>query len=249
MDDKIRILFFAANPFDSSKLRLGEEAREIDNKIRSADFRDSFTLIPQLAVRAADLQGALLRHKPHIVHFSGHGNRTRGIVLENDRRKPVTVRKEVFGSLLRILNDQIRVVVLNSCYSKQQFASITDVIDYTVVMDEEIHDKSSIVFSAAFYRALAYGRTIKESFDLGVNEIGLLGVPGYNTPQVLIRSGVNPLLDSLITPKSETSSNSADMHRAKTIGATGTGNVAIGGSADGATIITGDIDARFGGKQ
>jgi hypothetical protein len=39
---KIRILFLAANPRDTSPLRLGEEVRTIQERLRSAEYRDRF---------------------------------------------------------------------------------------------------------------------------------------------------------------------------------------------------------------
>ena len=249
MDDKIRILFLAANPADITRLRLDEEAREIDKKIRSADYRDNFELIPQLAVRPSDLQEALMRRKPHIVHFSGHGNRTEGILLQDDQGNATPLRKEVLGNLFKILRDNIRVVVLNACYSKLQSRSITETIDYTVVMKKPVYDESAIAFAGAFYRALAFGRTVKEAFDLGVNEIMLLGAPGPKTPELVIRGGVNVQGDAISPAQSGGSSESGasservDSSGGRTTSATGSGNVAIGGNAEGSTIVTGGVNS------
>jgi hypothetical protein len=44
--EKIRILFLAANPKDTTQLRLDEEIREIQAKIRAAEFRDSSNSSP-----------------------------------------------------------------------------------------------------------------------------------------------------------------------------------------------------------
>src|SRR5687768_14148363 len=72
----ITILFLAANPSDGTRLRLDEESRAIDQALRQAEYRDRFEIRQHWAVRIADLQGHLLRHQPHIVHFSGHGSKT-----------------------------------------------------------------------------------------------------------------------------------------------------------------------------
>jgi hypothetical protein len=40
MDNKIKILFLAANPKRSKRLQLDEELRSITQKIRSAEYRD-----------------------------------------------------------------------------------------------------------------------------------------------------------------------------------------------------------------
>jgi hypothetical protein len=46
--------FLAATPKDSSKLRLDQEIREIQDRIRAAEFRDSFELLSRWAVRPLD---------------------------------------------------------------------------------------------------------------------------------------------------------------------------------------------------
>ncbi len=89
--DKLAILFLAANPQDTSRLRLDEEIRTIQERIRASKHAATIQLIPELAVRRADLSDALLRHKPHIVHFSGHGTSSGQLYLEDERglKQPV----------------------------------------------------------------------------------------------------------------------------------------------------------------
>jgi hypothetical protein len=70
--EKIRVLFLAASP-GVAPLSLDEEHRQIMDKIRAADYRDSIEVVSRWAVRRDDLQQALLETKPHVLHFSGHG--------------------------------------------------------------------------------------------------------------------------------------------------------------------------------
>ncbi|HRI71582.1 MAG TPA: hypothetical protein PK156_45430, partial [Polyangium sp.] len=69
----LHLVLLAANPLDQTRLRLGAEAREIHNALETTMGADAFRLDQSFAVRPRDLQGLLLRHKPQIVHFSGHG--------------------------------------------------------------------------------------------------------------------------------------------------------------------------------
>lgn len=64
-----RILILAANPLDSSRLRLDEELREIEAVLSRAKQRDRFDIRPQYATRPSDIQQALLDYNPQIVHF------------------------------------------------------------------------------------------------------------------------------------------------------------------------------------
>lgn len=60
-----RILILAANPLDSSRLRLGQELREIEAVLNRATQRDRFEIRPQYATHPSDIQrahGLILRH-------------------------------------------------------------------------------------------------------------------------------------------------------------------------------------------
>jgi hypothetical protein len=181
----IKILFLAANPLDTPPLRLDEEMRTIDTKIRQAEFRDLFQIEQHWAVRVPDLQGLILRHKPNIVHFSGHGSVRSEIVLKDDagRSRPVSV--EALSRLFSLLAGNIRCVVLNGCYTQAQAQAIAEHIDCVIGMSKAIGDSAAIVFAGSFYQALGYGRSIKTAFELARNEIDLGSLREEDTPRLL----------------------------------------------------------------
>lgn len=71
--EKQTILFLAANPKNSTPLDLTREVKEIEAGLERSQKRDKFQLEQVWAVTPADVQRAMLDHKPQIVHFSGHG--------------------------------------------------------------------------------------------------------------------------------------------------------------------------------
>ncbi|RLC82101.1 MAG: hypothetical protein DRJ03_19460 [Chloroflexi bacterium] len=181
----VTILFLAANPVDTISLRLDEELRAIDRKLRQSEFRDIFELEQQWAVRVSDLQEFLLRHKPHIVHFSGHGSQSSEIVFQDDSGygRPVSVR--ALSSLFSTLKDNIRCVVLNACYSENQAQVIAQHIECVVGMSRAITDPAAISFASSFYQALGFGRSIKTAFELGCGQIDIEGLSEQDTPKLL----------------------------------------------------------------
>ena len=189
-NQKVRILFLAANPRDTAPLRLGEEIRLIEERLRSADFRDRFELEQHHALRQTDLAQYLLRYRPHIVHFSGHGSTQGEIVLEDNQGSSRVVPAEALRTLFATLKDDIRCVVLNACWSESQARAIAQEIDCVVGMSRAVGDADAIHFGGGFYRGLAYGRDVQTAFNLGTNEIDLSGLPGSATPQLLTRSGI-----------------------------------------------------------
>lgn len=181
----IRILFLAANPTDTTHLRLDEEIRSIDLALRRTEFRDRFEIKQHWAVRVLDIQDCLLRHKPDIVHFSGHGGVPREIILEDNagNQHPVSVR--ALSQLFSALRNNIRCVVLNACYSEDQARAIAEHVDCVIGMSKAIGDRAAISFSTAFYQALGYGKDVKTAFDLGCIQIDLQKLGEQDVPKLL----------------------------------------------------------------
>ncbi|MFB3895359.1 MAG: CHAT domain-containing protein [bacterium] len=199
--NKCKILFLAANPENTTKLALDEECREIEQKIRASEYRDSLELITKWAVRPDDLLQYLNQHQPHIVHFSGHGSPYEEIILLDSNRNPKPVSKEALKQLFTTLKDNIRVVVLNACFSRPQAEAITEVIDCAIGMNKAIGDRAAITFAASFYQALGFGRSVKKAFDQGITALMLEGISEENTPELLVRSGIDANSVILIQPE------------------------------------------------
>ena len=185
-----RILILAANPHDTAPLRIGHELRAIDENLQRGDYRDQFKLLHHNAVHVQDLQPLLLRHRPQIVHFSGHSTSESKIQLEGNNGYAQAVPKEALSKLFKILKGNIRLVVLNSCYSEAQASAIADHIDCVVGMTNKIDDKSSINFAGAFYQALSFGLSVDEAFALGETQLDLQSLDSGDAP-ILISRRVN----------------------------------------------------------
>jgi hypothetical protein len=60
-----------------------------------------------------------------IVHFSGHGCRTEEeIILLDQNGLPKPVSKGALAQLFRTLRDNVRVVLLNACWTRPQAEAI-----------------------------------------------------------------------------------------------------------------------------
>jgi NB-ARC domain/CHAT domain len=185
MINKIKVLLLATNQLELAYVRLGDELREIENKVPLGSFGHSFEFISKPAVRASDLSLVLLKHEPHIVHFTGHGKPEQEIIFEDEAGniKPVGV-DELIG-ILRTLKDNLRMVFFNVCYSKPFAEAVIQEIDYAIGMNGPIEDEAAITFATVFYQTLAFGRTVKEAFEVAKN------LARTAAPALLIRSSVN----------------------------------------------------------
>jgi hypothetical protein len=179
------ILILAANPKNTSRLRLDEEVREIDIGLKMAQMRDEFTLKQVWAVRRSDFRRAMLDISPNIVHFCGHGSGEEGIAFEDDNGRTKLISTEALAGFFELFADKVECVVLNACYSEVQAKEIAKHISHVIGMSKGIEDTAAIEFAVAFYDALGAGKNIDFAYKLACNAVQLTGMP-ENLMPVLI---------------------------------------------------------------
>jgi hypothetical protein len=203
---KVRVLFLVSNPSEEDRLAVDEESRLIAAKIRSTEHRDAIELITAWAVRPDDLQQLLLQHRPHVVHFSGHGMRDAPIgddpagarpaqrdmrvaprataehlMLTGEGGRVQLLSKAVLVHLFRVLRGEVHLVLLSACHTEPIAEALVEVIPSAIGMCGSISDPAAIAFATAFYQALGYRRSIREAFDLGRNALMNLPMPEDHT--------------------------------------------------------------------
>ncbi|MFN6568518.1 CHAT domain-containing protein [Dendronalium sp. ChiSLP03b] len=205
-----RILILAANPKPTNRLRLDEEVRDIQEGLLRSQGRDKFELRYYLAVRPRDIRSAILDFRPNIIHFSGHGQETKGLCFEDETGHLQFVTGEALAGLFENFAKQVECVLLNACYSQVQANAIVQHINYVIGMNDKIEDKAALEFAVGFYDALtAYnpqydeGTPVEFAFRIARNAIMLAGVSGESVPVLIPKS--NPTkLDAKISIESVT---------------------------------------------
>lgn len=195
---KIKALFLAANPRSTNRLAIDEEMRAIEQKLRAAEYRDALVFQSAWAVRPDDLLQLLNQQQPDIVHFSGHGS-SKGLSLAGDVGQDRLVTTRALKALFTTLKDNIRLILLNACYSREQAQTLIEIIDCVIGMKESIGDDAAIAFASSFYRAIGFGRSIREAFDQGVTSLLLEGIAEEDIPELLVKEGVNPNQINLVS--------------------------------------------------
>ncbi|MEM9149488.1 MAG: AAA-like domain-containing protein, partial [Cyanobacteria bacterium P01_F01_bin.3] len=215
---KRKIVVLAANPLDTSRLRLGKEVAEIQEELQRANLRDEFEFVSHWAVRPADIQRVLLDTNPHIVHFAGHGGDQAGLIFENESGQHQFVSTEALSQLFQLFANQIECVVLNACYSDTQAAAIYQHIDYVVGMEQAIGGNTAIKFATGFYGALGAGRSYDDAYRFGCSAIALENIPEEQTPILHKKPAVVEPQQVFISYRSEEPdlSLAGDLHKALT---------------------------------
>lgn len=183
-DSQIRILFLTTEPTDMARLRLGQELRDIKQKLQQSPHRERFQLESGLSARPGDVSQELLNFQPHIVHFSGHGAITGELCFENELGQSQPVSPQTLAALFELVADQVQCVILNACYSVTQVEAIAKHIPYVIGMNTAIGDQAAIAFSVGFYKAIGANYSAPEAFKFGLVEIQLQNIPEQLTPVI-----------------------------------------------------------------
>jgi len=191
MTEKIRTLVLSANPWNTSRILVDEEAREIFERLQEGPCRERFELLIYPATRPGDLQRLLLRYRPHIVHFSGHGTRSHRIIFAGMHGRGKPVDQHGLANVFALYNSHVRLVLLNACLTRPQARSIAEVVNYSIGASRAIGDRVCVTFAGAFYRALGFGWSVRKAFESAKAELALTKTPRARGIELFVRSGLS----------------------------------------------------------
>lgn len=206
-DSRKVILFLASNPSETSKLQLEKEFTRIFNGIQEGS--KDLKLVAEWAVTPGHLQQAILKHRPNIIHFAGHGvsekqgsgsdrdivfegGNSSGILLQDANGKPQLVRTNALANLFETMKEldglDIEVVILNACHQDEQAKAISQHVQYVIGTNDAIDDNAAIEFSTGFYRGLSdrHG-DVDFAFRLARNSIMLQGLEDSMAPVMYLK--------------------------------------------------------------
>lgn len=211
-EENIVVLFLASNPSDTAKMELEKEFARVSRIMQDCNY--AVKLVSEWALTTDSLQSAILKHKPRIIHFSGHGlgstttqldsthpikSETRGLSLRNEDQggiilqdangKSHLVKGQALEQMFAIFSRYfpIDAVILNACYSEEQAKGISKYVKFVIGMNKAIEDQSALEFSNGFYMSMAMQYDIQLSFELAKNKIHLAGLPGHDIPVIFMR--------------------------------------------------------------
>jgi len=191
LPQKIKVLFLASSPIDQDKLRLDEEIHNISEMIRKSEHRDSVELVSAWAVRPLDILQELNIHEPAIVHFSGHGSSNDELVLQDNNGKTKLILKEAIVQAMATTTSGIRLVFLNACYTYQTAQSICEHVEAAIGMNDSIDDEAARIFSAQFYSAIGFGKSVNNAFEQAKAALMLEGIREENIPVLFLKDGID----------------------------------------------------------
>lgn len=157
--ERIKILFLA-----SGTLNTGLESRFKGTIKRWADEGRFEEVKDEHGVDEDSFKAYILKIKPHILHYGGHGQKE-GIILEKG-----VISSDTLIVHLKIVKN-VQCVILNACNSFEIAKTIAEVVPYVVATQAKVDDNAAVAFTNGFYRGIATECTIEDAFILGLDEV------------------------------------------------------------------------------
>ncbi|MES9943219.1 MAG: CHAT domain-containing protein [Candidatus Thiodiazotropha sp. 6PLUC2] len=211
VEPPLRMLMVIAAPADRPELAIGEELAHLDRALEELSATGVLTTLRLEHITLETLDNALLKHRPHVLHFIGHGDFVDDegvLVLESDRHPGTaeTIAGRQLAVLLRNYRDCLRLVFLNSCMgatasNRDPFGGVAQSlirrgIPAVIAMQFPIPDEAAIALSRHFYRYLAAGQPVDAALSSARAFLYARGYPvEWGAPALHMRTPDGRLFD------------------------------------------------------
>ncbi|MBG6219092.1 hypothetical protein IWX75_003583 [Arthrobacter sp. CAN_A6] len=199
--EKLRVLILGAS--SEGDLRVTREQKRIRAAVESALHRDQIELDVRPAATTEDLLDGVTKFRPHVVHFSGHGDDDL-IVFEDEEDAPhkgVVVTARAFANAVQATDTPPQLVLLNSCNSASQIDElVSTVTPFAIGMADSIDDVDAINYAARFYASIANGQSIDAAHRAGRSALELAGLDGATLPTLAAADDADATIAILVQP-------------------------------------------------
>lgn len=211
--EKLRVLYLTASP-DATEteridpdgtvvpegvwLRVDREVRSVRQAIRGSKFRDLIEIQHMPAATPQDILDGLNDHRPHIVHFSGHGG-SQALYLESDHPDADEGVDLAFGLLAQALaatSTPPRLIVSNACETLDGAEELLNAAPVVIAMSESILDDAASVFARQFYAAVASAQSVGAAIKQARVAMGMASLGQQDVPEHICRDNVD--IDALV---------------------------------------------------
>ncbi len=171
--DYLTILYISANYDESQVLWTNKEFMAIKDTIEKSPYKKHIHLEPALALERHKIRELILKNRPQIVHFAGHGELDKGPLLQDDKyQKFLDLLSETI-SILGEFKDIIKLIIFNTCNSFKIAEGVAEFIECVIGTNKDINDKAAIGFSKGFYKIFGINESVENAFKNGLDKYAL----------------------------------------------------------------------------
>ncbi len=159
----IKIMLAGANPTSLNPIKVAEEFLEIESLLlNNNEYKGLFEIQVCLEATASAMIQALIKFKPDIFHFSGHGlahpdGPLRDLILTKQSKEPYRLGEDNWARLFESLRSPLKAIILNACYSNTIGQRLKQYSDAVISTKYPIEDPLAIELSKTFYLRYADG--------------------------------------------------------------------------------------------
>ena len=183
---KTRVLILAAMPDNEGRIRPDKEVAELRERMASMPSQKrplEFDHI--LATRLDQIQQELVRQRPTILHFSGHG--APGVLtFEKRDGQAEDLRADLLARVLKSYRD-IECLVLHACHTEDVAQACLPHVHCVVGSTDNVDDEAAPLFSYLFYQSVAAGMDYRQAFEMGQTEVAFHSDAAADAYKFLIR--------------------------------------------------------------
>lgn len=190
--ERLRILYVTAT--SEGDLRVEKEMRRVNQGVERATQRHLVEIKHLPAATPSDLLSGMSGFRPHVLHFSGHADRT-SLVFDTDgydANDGHSVDAALFARAVGAFDHPPLLVVLNACESAAHLAGLLAVVPMAIGMSDEIGDPDAMSFAARFYASIADGQSVGSAFRAATVQMELDGMTDADLPVLASQDGVDP---------------------------------------------------------
>lgn len=165
--ERLRVLYLTSSPDPTSPLRVDAEVNNVLKELRGAKYRELIEVHHRPAAGPEDLINGINDHRPHVIHFSGHGGYG-GLSFDDanmDVPEEQLVDYEILAKLLRATAQPPKLVVLNACHSLAGSDYLLASVPVLVAMSAAVGDLAAGLFATRFYAAIAAAQSVGHAVE------------------------------------------------------------------------------------
>ncbi|MDC8004745.1 CHAT domain-containing protein [Aureisphaera galaxeae] len=190
----MRILFIGINPKDTRQLRLQEEINIIKDVLDAQPIKNKYKLRVRNASTKMAMRRYLNRHKPNVLHISGHGNDDQTLLFEDSSGHSDIVYTNQLGDFLENYNKHLKCVILSACYSLNDIENFSNNIHCVIGMKTAIGNSKAMDFSSSFYDSLSSGQSFESAFNIAKDEINLSQENNEDILKIIIKEDITSVV-------------------------------------------------------